>query len=388
MPADPTAPPRPPAPPPSAPPPSYGATGPATPPSYAPPAGSSTGSAQPPAYDAQPPPPPGGSSSIPPADTGFGSPYSGWTGGYGVSAPKPGLIPLRPLGLGEILDAAITAIRRQPRLILGIALVFSIIQGLLQLLPQLAAGDLTPSPNSTASELLTDLGVLSTLGLLASFLAGSLQLVLAGILAVIIGDAAIGRTATLDTVRARVVPLAWPLLAASLLATFLPGFGLIFLIVPGVVLWGGLALTTPALVLERLGPVEALKRSWRLAWPDLGRVWGIRALAWLLASVVASVLTIPFGIPAGVSLFNDASAGAEPSALTLLIITLGAILASTLTEPFVAAVLVLLYLDRRMRAEALDVALQDAARGGASGASGVPGPGGPGVPPGPAPGWR
>jgi len=306
-----------------------------------------------------------------------------------MAAPQPGLIPLRPLGLGEILDAAITAIRRQPRLILGIALVVSVVQQLLALLPQLTAGNLTFSPESSASEVLADLGLVSTLGLLASFLGGALQLVLAGIVAVIIGDAVIGRTATLASVRARVAPLALPLLGASLIATFLPGLGLLLLVIPGLILWGGLALATPALVLERLGVFEALKRSWRLAWPDILRVWGIRTLAWLIASIVAGVLTIPVGFTVGVSLFNGASSGAELSAFSLLLLTLAGIFASTLTEPFLAAVLVLLYLDRRMRAEALDVALQDAARagGGVSGASGVPGLGRPGVPPGPAPGW-
>src|SRR5262249_42454025 len=36
-------------------------------------------------------------------------------------APKPGVIPLRPLGVGELLDGAFTSIRRNPRATLGIA---------------------------------------------------------------------------------------------------------------------------------------------------------------------------------------------------------------------------------------------------------------------------
>ena len=41
--------------------------------------------------------------------------------------PKPGIIPLRPLGVGEILDGAISSIRAQPRLMLGLSAVVAVI---------------------------------------------------------------------------------------------------------------------------------------------------------------------------------------------------------------------------------------------------------------------
>src|SRR3984885_11885612 len=45
-----------------------------------------------------------------------GSPYGQWT----PPAPKPGVIPLRPLSVGEILDGAFTAVRRNPKATLGL----------------------------------------------------------------------------------------------------------------------------------------------------------------------------------------------------------------------------------------------------------------------------
>ncbi|HLZ38420.1 MAG TPA: hypothetical protein VKP64_11855, partial [Mycobacteriales bacterium] len=54
-------------------------------------------------------------------------PSSGWSAGWSAPAPpwradaKPGVVPLRPLAVGEILDGAFTMIRREPRLTLGLA---------------------------------------------------------------------------------------------------------------------------------------------------------------------------------------------------------------------------------------------------------------------------
>ena len=36
-------------------------------------------------------------------------------------APKPGIVPLRPLGVGEILDGAFTSMRRYPKATLGLS---------------------------------------------------------------------------------------------------------------------------------------------------------------------------------------------------------------------------------------------------------------------------
>ena len=114
-----------------------GQEGAAQPQPWFPPAGEPGGYGQPPPFDpgqapsaagyGQPPPgygqpggygqqggypPPGGQQGAPPS-------YPRWQSQ--PQAPKPGVIPLRPLGVGEILDGAFTSIRRNPRATLGIA---------------------------------------------------------------------------------------------------------------------------------------------------------------------------------------------------------------------------------------------------------------------------
>src|SRR5205823_2675989 len=54
-------------------------------------------------------------------------PYGSWT--PPPQAPKPGVIPLRPLGVSELLDGAFTSIRRNPRATLGIAAILLTVSG-------------------------------------------------------------------------------------------------------------------------------------------------------------------------------------------------------------------------------------------------------------------
>ncbi|HYZ54359.1 MAG TPA: hypothetical protein VE733_12795, partial [Streptosporangiaceae bacterium] len=57
------------------------------------------------------------------------TPY-GYSPRYAPPAPKPGVIPLRPIGLSEILDGAFTAIRRNPRATLGVGAIIMTIYGI------------------------------------------------------------------------------------------------------------------------------------------------------------------------------------------------------------------------------------------------------------------
>ena len=61
---------------------------------------------------------------------GSGPPPGQWPR-YGEAAPKPGVIPLRPLGVGEILDGAFASIRRNPQAILGLAAVVMTISAII-----------------------------------------------------------------------------------------------------------------------------------------------------------------------------------------------------------------------------------------------------------------
>src|SRR5262249_24771890 len=161
-------------------------------------------------------------------------------------------------------------------------------------------------------------------------------------------------------VRARVGPV----VGGSVLAGAVAYLGLVLLVAPGVLLWGAWALTTPALIAEGLGPFRALGRSWRLAMPAFWRGWGVRALSGLVGPLLQGILLLPVLVA---SLGLASLLHADPrGAPWLAVAVLGKIVAGTVVSPFLAGVLGLLYVDRRMRAEALDIVWQRqlARRGG------------------------
>ncbi len=140
-------------------------------------------------------------------------------------------------------------------------------------------------------------------------------------------------------------------------------------------LWVRLALATPALMLEtsssgssgaaagaggrRTGVREALRRSWTLVDGAWWRTFGILLLTGILTAVLAGVLTALWAL---VGSALEAADVLEPTSLPrLLLDALGGVLVTTITAPFTAAVMVLFYVDRRIRREGLDIELARAA---------------------------
>jgi len=116
------------------------------------------------------------------------------------------------------------------------------------------------------------------------------------------------------------------------------------------------------IVLERLPVMDAITRSFALVRNGFWRVLGIRALTFLVASVVANAVAIPFGVVGQVVLTGTPSTGTL--LLGTAIASVGSAIGQIITAPFNAGVIVLLYTDRRMRAEAFDLVLQSGAAGG------------------------
>ena len=120
-------------------------------------------------------------------------------------------------------------------------------------------------------------------------------------------------------------------------------------------------LVTPALVLERSGVGTAFGRSRALVKGAWWRTFGVLLLAAVISAIINWIIGIPFGVLGAATTGFSADPTATLSAGSLVLSTIGAIIASTITLPFVAAVTVLVYVDRRMRAEGMDIELQRAA---------------------------
>jgi hypothetical protein len=190
-------------------------------------------------------------------------------------------------------------------------------------------------------------------------------------LIVVVSEDVFGRRVSVGEVWSRIRPRMGALLVAAAITGLVPYLGLIVLAFPGVILWSAWAVTTPALVLERLGPFRALGRSWKLVWPAIALVWLVRALSMVIAWVIRQIVQLPFGV---VGLLLARMVGDERAPLVIIAcLALGAIAADTLALPFLAGVLALIYLDRRIRAEGLDLVLHRQRRSSPSAPTRLPG---------------
>ncbi|HEY9476606.1 MAG TPA: hypothetical protein VIS06_22500 [Mycobacteriales bacterium] len=273
----------------------------------------------------------------------------------------PGSVPLRPLELGDILDGTFATIRRNPRTTLGLSALLVTGQELLSLAAQALTGELpTVVFGGTGDDLATP-GVGTLAGYVISAVVGA---VLTGMIVLVVSEDVLGRRSTAGQVWRRVRPRTGALMVGAVLAGALPYLGLVLLVGPGMLLWGGWALTTPALVLEGLGPFRAVRRSWRLVRRSFWRIWAIRALSVLLGNIMKLLVAVPFALVATViALLVGADPDGQLPGFVVAIVAFGAIVAGTLVEPFYAGVLALLYVDRRMRVEGLDIAVALGDRG-------------------------
>lgn len=150
------------------------------------------------------------------------------------------------------------------------------------------------------------------------------------------------------------------------------GLGLLLLLGLGLLLtlaylfiWTRVAFVGPAIVLESQGVAGALRRSWQLTRLRGGfwRILGIRILTMLVVSLVAQVLTTPLSLVLIAVLFATEMDPAAMLIAQVVISALTTLIVSSLTTPVSATVDTLLYVDHRMRDEALDVQLMQAMDG-------------------------
>lgn len=363
-----------------------------------------------PAFGAYGTPPPGQYGTPPgqtgqyPGQFGAGQPgqYGPAAGQYGpaapagfVLAPKPGIIPLRPLGLGEILEGAFQALRVNPRAMFLPSLLVNTVIGALA---ALAAFLLSQVSMSSSSD---DLGVDSEVvisqygGTLVTVLLGILATaILTGLLIVAVSRAVLGRLATPSETWERTKGRVWALIGETVLVQLVTTVmtAVMALLAVGIVVgirtstdfdsaasiivavlavlvvvvvafvlatFVGvkMSLAPAALVLENLSVIESMKRSWSLTRGFFWRILGIMLLAQIIVGIIAGMVGNILGIVQAVALASAPGAWGVVVAVGAFIISL----LQAVTVPFTAAVTALLYIDTRMRKEGLDVELRRAA---------------------------
>ena len=368
----------------------------------------------------QPPPPPGWA---PPTSGPAAFPPPGQGGPPGTYPPapapaytrmdvRPGIVPLRPLTIGDLFGGVLKAVRGNPGATIGLATLTSLVF----LVPTTALGawvaslgslgSLDESSSAGASETLPDGFGFALVGqYLPSIGQVFSAILLAGFLASVVAAAVLGRKVTAGrtwrATRGRLPHLVGAVLVAAgaslLLVLVCVGIpvgviaygesagggnigvyvlvglvGLLALVAGSLYLSTVWAFATPSIVVERLGVLGGLRRSSGLVGPPtrqpFWRILGLRLLTSLITGVAASVITFPIAlviILVAAALTLDDPTGDSFLVAQTIAQGVAGLLAGALITPFQAGVDALLYVDARIRREGLDVQLIQAAQGAA-----------------------
>jgi hypothetical protein len=258
---------------------------------------------------------------------------------------------LRPLGIGEILDAGIKLFMRhwRPLALSVVGLILPV-----QILSALITASVAPEQfDITSSESGVDEGEE------AEFLVGQLIILVLTVVTVLIAtavcfkavaDAYMGVEPDWRRSLRFAVRRFWALLGLAIVGGLLILLGFLALVIPGIWLAVAYSVAVPALLLERAGPIQSLRRSFRLVrkrwWPTAGALLVGYVLTAIVGGIVqAVVLFLPALLAEGNTL-----AGAFGSVV-------GSTLGLLITTPYSAAVVTLVYFDLRVRKEGLDLQL-------------------------------
>ena len=328
----------------------------------------------------------------PPTERGIVSAYPAWT-----PASRPGIIPLHPLSFGTILGRSFAALRQNPRVLLGFALVVQTLAYIVVLAGVLAVGwasfsrldTLQPGTEEYDTVMAGSIALTAVAGIVLSLAAGALSVIVQGIVVVEVTHAALAEKLTLGALWRQVKPIAWRLIGYSLLV-ILAIVALVAVVVLAIV---GIAIAAPpaaialtimvilasipitwwlmiklllvpaAIIVEHATILQALSRSWTLTrgrfWPALGIIIVISVIFAAVAQVVSlpmsflsmglTTIIAPTGDPEPTAIIGFLAATLLTQVLTLLLQSVAVVVQSTATA--------LIYIDCRMRREGLDLDL-------------------------------
>ncbi len=255
---------------------------------------------------------------------------------------------LRPLSVGETLDASFKVFRQNFGTLALCVLVVSVPVNIVSTL-------ITASTSNTSFEFGATRTTTSASG---TIIAGTLiTAVLAMVLYTLasaacfraVSGAYLGQRHTASESWRFAATKLLPLLLLSLLFFLAVVAGTIALIVPGIWLSIALSLSFPALLSEGLSPVAAMRRSFGLV---RGRWWATFGALFVMYLIVAVISGVVGAVIGGIL-----GAATDSRTVSAVVLTIVNILASMITLPLFAAVLTILYFDLRVRKEGFDLQL-------------------------------
>ena len=248
---------------------------------------------------------------------------------------------LRRMSLGDLLDASFGLYRRQFVPLVFVALATQTIPLALGIYVE-ASGGVLEHPIAWMVTMVTSIA-LGQLGIATATF--------------IVAETYLGGSITPSEAFSRAQPFLGRLILAAFASGLLYAVGFLLLIIPGIIVICGLAVTAPAMVLENQPTATAgMGRSWSLTKGFRAKVFG--------AFVVAFMLILLPGI--ALSAFSVAAATATGSVtMGLVIFLIVQAVLQVLAYPFLYVLTTLIYYDLRVRKEAYDIEMLSTSLGAA-----------------------
>jgi hypothetical protein len=267
-------------------------------------------------------------------------------------------VQLRPLGIGEVLDVALKIVWRNAGTLIRVV-VFVVLP--VQILTALLAASISPKSLNSGSSFPVQSQTSPTLSSsdVKAFIGYGIVLLLLTLLSSTLSSAACFRTIASAYLGGRTdwrSSLGYALrhlhsiVLVTVLAGLAAGLGFILCVLPGIYFGVAFSLAVPVLLTEGTRGRRALGRSRALVKDYWWRVFGVLVLGYILSGILAGAIE---GAVVGLT-----SVSSGDSSLTAIVVSVVAGTVSKLvTTPFVAAFIIVVYIDLRVRKEAFDLQL-------------------------------
>lgn len=316
-------------------------------------------------------------------------------------AVKRGLVPLHPLTFGALLGKPFAALRHNPKVLFGFAIVIQLVVAIVTLLVVggvalatfVRLESLSPSNPDFYPVMWGTIAINALVVLAMGFISLAFTAIMQGVVAADIGHAALGEKPKLGRLWQRMRPAFWKLVGWSVLQALAAivlmiaigglillgvmagvggsaeGVGLtvvigVLLVLAAIPLWVWLStkllLVPSTLVLEGASLRTAIVRSWRLIRGRFWNTFGVMFLIGIIMSTAVSVVSMPLSLLGSLFVPVIAPTGTNDASeiVAMLIVTVAPQLIVYVLQAVAivvqCAAAAFIYLDCRMRYEGLD----------------------------------